>query len=349
MKKLHQDLKKGEIKLRAENLNDLWALSQIIEPGDLISGKTFRKIKIGGETDRNQKVIRKPMHLKIEAEKVELDNGMRRINGKVREGPEDVALGSYHSFSIEDDSTLMIIKKEWFSYQLDKIKESMQDSNSKILLVVMDREDASFAMLENYGYTYLSSIHGNVAKKDVEQNISGNFYSDLIKAMEEYDKRYGLTHIILGSPSFWKEDLLKVMPAELSRKTVPATCSDVGKSAFDELLKRDEVQKALKAERVSKEVEAVEEFLALVAKDGNVTYGFDEVMAAADMGAVSQVLVSEALIWKMRENGDYLRLENILKTVEKNKGKVLIVSKEHEAGKKLEGISGIGAILRYKV
>ena len=49
MKQIHFNLKKGEAKLKIENMDDLWCLSHIIEPGDLVKGKTIRKIKIGGQ------------------------------------------------------------------------------------------------------------------------------------------------------------------------------------------------------------------------------------------------------------------------------------------------------------
>ena len=65
MKIIHQNLKHGEIKLKAENLDDLWYLSSIIEPGDLVRGQTERKIKLGDEGDRQQKVIKKKVTLAI--------------------------------------------------------------------------------------------------------------------------------------------------------------------------------------------------------------------------------------------------------------------------------------------
>ena len=46
MKQIHVNLKKGEMKLKIENMDDIWCLSHIIEPEDLVRGKTVRKIKI---------------------------------------------------------------------------------------------------------------------------------------------------------------------------------------------------------------------------------------------------------------------------------------------------------------
>ena len=39
----------------------------------------------------------------------------------------------------------------------------------------------------------------------------------------------------------------------------------------------------------------------------------------------------------------------LAKLVDKNKGEISIVSEDHDAGKKLHGLGGIGAILRYKL
>ncbi|MBW3003287.1 mRNA surveillance protein Pelota, partial [Candidatus Woesearchaeota archaeon] len=45
----------------------------------------------------------------------------------------------------------------------------------------------------------------------------------------------------------------------------------------------------------------------------------------------------------------YGKLEILLKTVESVNGSVHIISTDHDAGKKLHGLGGIAAILRYKI
>ncbi len=68
MKLLYSNLKKGEIKVISQNLDDLWYLSNIIEPNDFVSGKTFRKIKTGSgeQTDATKKSV----FMKILVEKI---------------------------------------------------------------------------------------------------------------------------------------------------------------------------------------------------------------------------------------------------------------------------------------
>ena len=52
---------------------------------------------------------------------------------------------------------------------------------------------------------------------------------------------------------------------------------------------------------------------------------------------------------KKREENKYKGIEEIMKQIDNTKGDIFIISSEHEAGKKLDGLGGIGAILRYKI
>jgi len=351
MKLMHSDFKKGEAKIKVENLDDLWYLNQIIETNDLIKGRTFRKIKIGKEGDRNQKVTKKAIFLKIQAEKIEFSktSNTLRVSGTIKEGPEDVALGSYHTFNIEENTIITIIKQNWLKFQIDKLKEASKESESKILICVHDREEAYFALMKKYGYSLLSSIQGNVAKKADDQKIESTFYKEIIKQLQEYDKRHELNKIIVASPAFWKEELMKEANDEIKKKIILATCSSVGENAINEVLRRPETEEALKQDRISKEFKLVEELLEEISKSNLASYGLKETKNASDAGAIRALLITDSFIQKQREENKYLETENIMKNADKSKGDIIVISSDHEAGKKLNGLGGIGAILRFKI
>lgn len=130
MKLIYSDFKKGEAKIKVENLDDLWYLNQIIDTKDLVKGRTLRKIKMGQEGQRKQDSVKKPVFLLIEVEKLEFSktSNMLRISGTVKEGPEDVPLGSYHTFSIEENSIITITKQSWLRFQIDKLREASKES-----------------------------------------------------------------------------------------------------------------------------------------------------------------------------------------------------------------------------
>jgi protein pelota len=350
MKQIAFNIKHGIAKIMIENQDDLWYLSHIIDPGDFVKGKTLRKIQKG--TEEKAKQVKKAVFLKIKAEKIEFskNSDVLRVGGKIEEGPEDVAKGSWHGFSLEPGSIITIEKQKWLSYQTSKLKEACKAKIPRIIICVFDREEAYFAMMKKYGYELLSHLKGKVQKKAVEEKAKGGFYSEIIKQLEEYSKRHNLDKIIIASPAFWKEELMKELKSEeLKKKIVLATCSSAGKNGVDEVIKRPETAEALREERAADEINLVEKALSEISKEGNVAYGLKETEQAAVAGAVETLLVTDKLIQQMREKGNYRKLDSIMKSVDSAKGSISIISSEHEGGKKLSGLGGIAALLRYKM
>lgn len=351
MKIIFKNLKKKEIKLKAENLDDLWYLSNIIDKEDLIKGRTIRKIKLEKEAQRKAQIIKKPVTLTIEVEKIEFHkySDSLRASGKIIQGTEDVPKGSYHTIDIKENTIITIIKPRWYSYQLKKLEEASKELKSKILIVVFDREDASFALLKRSGYDLLLDLHGEVQKKQVKEKKENIFYKQIVKQIKSYVKKYDIKYIIIASPAFWKEYLLKEIPEELKNIITQASCSDTGKKGIEEVLKRSEVRTVLKQDQTIKEVNLVEDLLKEIAKNKLAVYGIKETKKAAEYGAIKILLVTDDLIHKLRQEDKFEGLNNIMKTTDSKKGEVHIISTEHEAGKKLKGIGGIGAILRYQI
>jgi protein pelota len=350
MRIIHKDLKNGELKFEVDSLDDLWYLSHIITEGDRVSGRSFRKIKLGGEGE-NQKIIKKAFFLTIDVEKVEFSkySNILRVSGKTTEGFEDVPKASYHTFGMEPGETFTLHKESFLSYQIEKLEEASSEKQPELLLLVLDREDAYFAVMKKYGYETLTHLQGNVQKKGIEHNTT-NFYLDVYKTLSDYDARYKPSNIIVASPIFFKEDFMKeVNDPEIKKKIVLAICSSVTDNAFNELLKRDEVKSVLMKDKITKEMKLVESLMTEISKEGKATYGFNETEQASYAGAVDSLLITDNFILKKREENDFEKVDNIMKSIDRSKGKINIISSEHDGGKQLDGLGGIGAILRYKI
>jgi protein pelota len=351
MKILSKDYKKGFVKLCIENTDDLWYLTYVIEKSDIIKAKTYRKIKLGEESDRNKKIIKKPAFLAIEIEKTEFSkySNVLRVSGIIKEGPEDIPLGDHHTLNLEEGTVFSIEKNLFLKYQIDKIEESAKETKSKILVCVHDREDAYFAVLKKYGFEVLSNIKGNVQKKADVKTESKDFFAEIKKTIEMYDEKYDFSSIIIASPGFWREYIEKIISDELKKKVVYATCSSVGESGINEVIKRPEVQTVLKQEKFAEEIKEVEKLLEEIGKSGKAEYGLEEVKNAVDIGAVSDLMVSDNLIHKKRQADSFEELDFIMKKAESMQAKIHIISSEHEGGQKLDGLGGIAALLRYKI
>jgi protein pelota len=350
MKIIKQDLRNGEIVIKVENLDDLWYLSHIIDKDDIIKGKTIRKIKIGNQEDRKSEVIKKTIFIKLKAEKIEFTEDQLRVSGKIIEGPEDIPLGSYHAFEFEENTIATIEKESWLKFQLDKLKEASKEKQGKIMIVVLDREEALFALIQREGYKLLTTIKGDVNKKAVEEKNKSNFYGEIIKQIQEYNERYSLSQIILASPIFWKEELIKELKdSNLKKKIIQATCSSADTNGINEVIKRPETQEALHQDRISQEINIVEELLSEISKNNLAVYGIKPTEDAVNSGAVRTLIITDNFIKKQREKENYKKIDQMLKNTESMKGNVIIISSEHEGGRKLDGLSGIAALLRYKL
>lgn len=349
MKIIHKDIRKGIVKIKIENLDDLWYLSYILDKGDLIKGQTQRKIKVGAD---QTKQIKKTIFLKIKTDQIEFHkySDVLRISGKIMEGPEDVSKGSHHTINAETNSIITIEKENFLKYQIEKLEEATNVKLSKILICIMDREDSYFALLKNYGYELLSKLEGDVQKKRIDEKKKSSFYPEIIKVLEAYDKRYKLDNIIIASPAFFKEDLMKEIRNEnLKKKIVLATCSSVKEDAINEVLKRQEIQEVLKKDRIAKEVNLVENLLKEISKNNLAVYSFKETKKAAEAGAITELLISDGFIQKRRQAEKFDEVDKMMHIIELNKGKINIINSENDAGKKLDGLGGIAGILRYKL
>ncbi|MEM4637722.1 MAG: mRNA surveillance protein pelota [Candidatus Woesearchaeota archaeon] len=343
MKILQKDLKHGLLKLKTESEEDLWYLEKIIQQNDIVSGMSERKIRIGS-SDEKSKISRVHVFLKIRVEKISFDDTLRLL-GPIIEGPEDIPKGDYHTFNVGIGTVLTIEKEKWSVYELKKIEQSTITRNN-ILIVAFDREDAIFAVLKNNGYEILLEIKGEVTKKGFEEKKS-DFYNKIISSIKEYDQKFSFNSIILASPAFWKEYLLNELnDEELRKKITLATCSSIDSSTINEILKRPELKTVLEKDKSFNETIIVDELLKSISK-GIASYGFKEVQSKISAGNVSVLLISENLIRKMRSEKKSSEIDYIMQQAENINADVRIISSA-DALKKLDGLSGIACVLRWK-
>jgi len=136
---LKRNLKEGKIALKIETLDDLWHLYNLVGPSDTVVSRTTRRVKVGDDDARKQDSVRKPMTLVLKIEDVMFHafSNRVRLKGVILEGPGDlVSIGSYHTFNVEEGSTLTIIKEHWPRFMLERIKEAEKKGQSPVALLV---------------------------------------------------------------------------------------------------------------------------------------------------------------------------------------------------------------------
>ncbi len=339
---LGKELKHGKVAVRAQSLDDLWQLSRIVGKGDVVAGKTTRKVKIGAA----EEAVKKTYTLSILAEGCEFKGQALRVSGTVTEPNEDIPKGAHHTITAEPGDTLTITRQKWPKYQLDRLEQATK-AQLKALIVVFDRESALLARLKSSGYEIITELKGKVKRKDYETTGS-NFYKEIIAAMREYDERNKPDRIILASPAFWKEELMNELDADpktesVRKKIVSAACSSVSQNAIGEVLKRPEMETALESAVAAREMRLVDEAMVAIAKDGKVAYGRSEVRNAVEAGAAEKLLITDS---EVCGNND---AEQLMNAAEETGAGVFIINSENEAGQKLNSLGGMAAMLRYRM
>jgi protein pelota len=352
MQIVHQDKKKGVIKVIPETLDDLWHLSHIIEPDDYISSVTSRRIQDStGERLRSDRGVKKTFTLGVRVENISFHKytGKLRATGTIERGPEDlIPLGSHHTIDIKLKNPLNIRKGKWSRWNIKRLKDAVKASKKpSVIIVSMEDDTADLGIVRQYGMDYYGPIIGGISgKKVLEKNRKKNiinFYEEVVKVLSNFKD---LNSMIIAGPGFYKDDFYDFLREKYPEKAQIAQLESTGsggKSGIVEVLKKGLIEKMAAEGRIAQEMRLIDQILAEIGKSSDmVTYGKNEVKKAAESGAVEQLMVSDALV---REED----VERIMDAAENMGGKVMIVSSEHDGGKQLRALGGIAALLRYRI
>lgn len=348
MKVVFKDPKHGEVKLVAENLDDIWHLYNIIEKNDIVRAVTYRTDENKKEDiKRSKKSEKKRMKLGIRVSEIKFHefSDRLRIHGTIEEGPQD--LGCFHTLNITADKmdSLSIVKEQWKHYQLQRIDEAVKQRNQPILTFVsLDEETATIAVLRQSGVQKITDIDSKQSGKMYEsKDTSKDYFGEILSVVKN-----NLTEenaLVIVGPGFTKDHFVKQgreKKPELFKKYLVHGTGCAGMSGVQEAIKTGVVEQITKENRVVFETGLVEKLFEEIKKNGLATYGEKEVKHALINGAVERLLITDILVRSKKG-------EQLLKTAKQNASEFTIINTMHEAGKKIEGIGGIAALLRFKI
>jgi len=362
MRIIHFNKREGVAKLKINLLDDLWHLSKIIEPNDLITGRIERKIKFSGSEER-AKAERKFYTAKIRAARVQLESTFLKIFGEITEGSDELSKGAHtldvkvvskgaHTLDVKVGFEISI-EKDWKEYQIKRLRDAEKAASApKALICALDDEQATLAALTAVGISYLGQFQLGLAKKRYVEKAQERM-QELVAEIIRIEKQSKPDYLILASPLFWKkEELLKKLQekeSKIGNKVKLENVSAGSRRGIVELLHQGVLDKVIKQSQLQKEFKLVENLVIEIARKGLATYKFANVKNAVEAGAVDDLLLTDSLIADYREKNKFEELEQLIDAVEGQGGKVNIISSDNEAGDKLDGLGGIAVLLRFKI
>jgi len=349
LKIIDRDLKKGYVEVMVENENDLWILYNVIEKNDIVRAKTTREVKFeGSKTSR-----RIPMTISLRVENVEYQafTDRLRITGVVIDAPEEFGVkGRYHTINVEPGSTITIWKEEWFEHQL-KMLENSTRYYSKILIVVLDYDEACLALLSDQGVKIIDEIYSQIPGKNDIESYTGylNKYVETLtsRILAEAGK-YSVDVIVVASPGDLAKDIGERVKDRVSRVFIDKV-SIGGCSGLNELLRRDSIRRAVMELSILEAYGIMELFKEYIVKDPDmVAYGLNDVEYAVRSNAVDKMIVSSNLLRSTDEDVRF-KTFSILDEAYKRGAKIIILPRDTDITSEVEGFGGIIAILRFKL
>src|SRR3989441_3775043 len=343
MRVLHRDPKTGEIKVRVENADDLRHLHNLALPGDSVRASAYRREEVKTDKVRPERGEKVRVTLTIRVEGVEFQpfSDRLRLTGVIVEGPQD--LGRHHTLNIAVDDVLSVIKT-WRPHELRRIDEAVAAAQKPLVAFLsLDDEEALVAQLRQYGVRELAIIRAPGHGKMFPSGDARSAYFDEILTKLRTTE-IGEALVLVG-PGFTRDaflDYLKAREPTLASRVHTHGTSGAGMQGIQEALMAGVGAKVFGDSRVGYETRLVETLLEAIATNRPCAYGPAEVAEALEAGAGETPPVSGPV---GRDGG----IEDLLGSAESARGTVVLVSRHHQAGQKLEALGGVAALLRFPI
>lgn len=347
MKVLHQNAKLGEIRLRADTLDDLWHMRHLVARGDLVEGRTYRRDDSAtGDTSKPTRGEKRPITLGVRVESVEFQafTDRLRVSGKIETGPTD--LGQYHTITVEPRDDIKIIKERWRMHELLRIKEAVAATGApRVAIISIEEGEALIAFVHTYGVKPVSTVESRGSGKHYAKSSGrAEFFGDCLAEFKMALQGQEPMPLVVVGPGFTKDDFLKFAKEKargLFDKAVIDSTAHGGHLGVQEALRRGTVARVVESHRLVEEIQLVEKVFEEVAKEGKATYGPKHVERALKAGAVETLLVADSIV---REP----EIDRLMEMAAEAKARAVVLSTEAEAGRRLEGLTGIAALLSFK-
>ena len=356
VKIIEKNIDQDFVKVVPDSPDDLWHLYNVIYPGDEVYAYSSRAIKSDTEASRPKSGERVSAFMGIKVISVGWDKflGKLRVHGLICHAPDIIPTGAHHTLSIALNQPVTIVKKEWPKHIIDRLIRA-SETEKPMLIISIDDEGFAIAETKQYGYeTRVEQRMRLPGKQEADKRVEATkAYFRL--AVNSLNKLWSPNHnpIVVIGAGFVKNDFVKFLNEEA--KDMSKSVTDVksvnngGTAGIDEALRSGVLLKAAHQLRVVDETETMEEVMKRLGKGGGtVTYGFEAVENAVKMGAVEKLVLADTTLRDVDEQ-QRLKLEDLMREVERRRANVTVISTEHEAGAKLLSLGGIAALLRYPI
>ena len=347
MRLLHEDRKLGLVRLRLETPSDLWRVARLVRAGDRVGASTTRRDPEAPAETKSAERERRRVWLVVQVEQTDFQGlGATRVRftGPIVEGPFDQ--GRHHTLELAEGSELTVHKDGFSAADRALIEEGRTAADEPVLLLAA----------VDWGESTLVRLRGRVVQTvaEVNRTLAGKRYGHEGAEKDRSRYRAELAELVAGhadeaaailiaGPGFFKEELAAAVieraPGTKEKLRILST-AQAGGAGVHELLRSGRASEMLRGSVAAEEAKLVEQLVTALGGGRRAAVGPREVGLALEAGAVETMLVGEATLTDPA-------IVELLERARSGRVRVLIVGHEGEAGRRLSGLGGIGALLRF--
>ena len=339
------------VTLVPETTDDLWHLHHVIEPGDSVAGETTRRIQRDDDRMRDTGGQREPMSVTLAVESVEFHEfaNRLRVSGEIVACSREDQLGEHHTLNVEAFDEIAITK-EWKPDQEERIEEAIESGEAPdVAIATVEEGEATIHTVSEYATDEYASIAGPTGKGEFARDRD-ELFADLGAALARMD----VDAVVLAGPGFTKRDALDHIEEahpEVAELITTVDTSAAGDRGVHEVLARGALEDVRAETRIAEEAALIDELTKRIRAEQPVVYGPEEVAKAAEFGAVEELLILDSRLREERAGqGEWpIDADDVIRSVERQGGEVTVFSSEFEPGQQLDSLSGLAALLRYRI
>eukprot|EP00198_Chlamydomonas_reinhardtii_P005586 XP_001694922.1 Dom34 protein [Chlamydomonas reinhardtii] len=354
----------GFVKLLPEEAEDMWHTFNLVREGDHITATTFRKVQVDKGTGADTERLKLKLTLEVAAIEFDAEGGVIRIKGRNLTESEHIKLGAYHSLELELGRAFTLKKAAWDALDIERVRQATDVSLSADLAAVLITEGLAHVCLVGGSTTLVRArVEANLPRKRGAAAAGYDkawtrFLDHVFTAVVRHVDFGVVKCLVIAGPGFAKDQFKEHLEQEAVRrevrplienkeKIVLASASSAYKHSLKEVLSCPTIASRIKDTKAAREVTALQDFYDLLATDATrAFYGPGHVFAAAELGAIQVLLISDSL-FRINHVEKRRKFAELVEGVREAGGEALVFSAMHVSGEQLNQLSGIAAILRF--
>ncbi|CAL5870129.1 uncharacterized protein PFLUO_LOCUS4364 [Penicillium psychrofluorescens] len=311
------------------------------------------------------------------------------VSGQIINETPHTKIGQFHTLDLELNRNFTLEKDAgaddegtgWDSIAVEALKDAVDEGGKRraeAVAVVMQEGLAHICFIGQFQTILKQKVEMSVPRKrhgggDHDKGMNKFFKVTLETLLRQMEFNISLTSgsanepvrpVLLASPGFVAAGFQKYIQTEASTTTpalkrlLPSVVVVHSASGYtnslSEVLQSPAVKNILADTKYARETKLMDDFLEQLRKETNkATYGPREVESAVDQGAVGRgggVLIISNRLFRSQNVGERKRWVALVDRVrDVEGGEVRVLSSDHESGKRLDGLSGIAALLTFPV